>query len=103
MSMGVASRILARIAAGLVALGAFSVGSTAVAQSETTIPSDGSNGAGMDTHLYRPAVDSRGFFHVNGTDIIANGDVSFGMTLDWGHTLMRTRNADAPEGSPGDP
>jgi OmpA-OmpF porin, OOP family len=100
--MGVASRILARMAAGLVALSAITMGSTAAAQSETSIPSSG-NGDGMDTHLYRPAVDSKGFFHVNGTDIIAAGDVSFGMTLDWAHTLMRTRNADAPAGSPGDP
>lgn len=50
----------------------------------------------MDTHLFRPAVDSKGFFHVNGTDIIGHNDISFGLTLDWGHTLMRTADEDAP-------
>ena len=51
----------------------------------------GSNGDGMDTHLFRPAVDSKGFFYVNGTDILGANDVSFGLVLDWGHRLMRTR------------
>lgn len=103
-SMSMGSRILARMAAGLVGLGGMTLSGTAFAQSETSIPSDGSNGAGMDTHLYRPAVDSKGFFHVNGTDIIGAGDISFGMTLDWGHTLLRTRNEDPPSGlDPDDP
>lgn len=73
--------------------------------SETRIPSDGSNGGGMDTHLFRPAVDSKGFFHVNGTDIIGHNDISFGLFLDWGHTLMRLRDPDRPVGEedPGTP
>lgn len=57
----------------------------------------------MDTHLYRPAVDSKGFFHVNGTDVVGDGNVSFGMFLDWGHTLLRTRVSDAPLGTGADP
>ncbi len=75
---------------------------SAHAQSETRIADDGSNADGMDTHLFRPAVDSKGFFSVNGTDIIGKNDISFGMILDWGHTLMRTNNSDNPMGSPGD-
>src|SRR5688572_30373353 len=61
--------------------------------------------AGMDTHLFRPAVDSKGFFYVNGTDIIGKNDVSFGMVLDWGRNIMRTSDSDIPMGvdEDGDP
>ncbi|MGC4094211.1 MAG: hypothetical protein QM756_41140 [Polyangiaceae bacterium] len=50
-----------------------------------------SNGDGMDTHLFRPAVDSKGFFSVNGSDILGKRDISFGLVLDYGLNLMRTR------------
>jgi hypothetical protein len=30
------------------------------------------NGSGMDTHLFRPAMDSKGLFDTNGTEIIGN-------------------------------
>src|SRR6478736_1195947 len=55
-----------------------------------------SNGDGMDTHLFRPAVDSKGFFSVNGSDILGHQAISFGMVLDYGSDLMRTRNAHVP-------
>ena len=98
MSFG--SHRLARAIATVVTVGMMGLASSAAAQSDTRIPSDGSNGDGMDTHLFRPAVDSKGFFYVNGSDIIGAGDISFGLTLDWGHTLMRTANSDAPPGDP---
>src|SRR6476619_3849645 len=44
---------------------------------------------GMDTHLFRPAVDSKGFFSVNGSDILGANDISFGLVMDYGHNLMR--------------
>lgn len=47
------------------------------------------NGDGMDTHLFRPAVDSKGFFTVNGSDILGANDISFGLVTDYGHNLMR--------------
>src|SRR5450432_3821018 len=47
------------------------------------------NGAGMDTHLFRPAVDSKGFFSVNGSDILGANDFSFGLVMDYGHNIMR--------------
>jgi len=53
--------------------------------------------AGMDTHLFRPAVDSKGFFYVNGTDIIGKNDISFGMVLDWGRNILRTSDGDLPQ------
>ena len=47
------------------------------------------NGDGMDTHLFRPALDSKGFFTVNGADIVGANDVSFGLIMDYGRNLMR--------------
>src|SRR6478609_10281428 len=57
------------------------------------------NGDGMDTHLFRPAIDSKGFFSVNGSDILCAGNVSFGLVLDYGHNLMRTRVSKVPQGT----
>jgi outer membrane protein OmpA-like peptidoglycan-associated protein len=48
-----------------------------------------SNGQGMDTHLFRPALDSKGFFTTNGADILGKNDVSFGLVMDYGRNLMR--------------
>ena len=49
------------------------------------------NGDGADTHLFRPAVDSKGFFSVNGSRILGANDISFGLVLDYGRSLMRVR------------
>ena len=65
------------------------IGGTAHAQSTpNAIPT--ANGDGFDTHLFRPAMDSKGLFSVNGTDILGAKEVSFGLILDYGHTLLRT-------------
>ncbi|MEM7448060.1 MAG: OmpA family protein [Myxococcota bacterium] len=42
----------------------------------------------MDAHLFRPAIDSKGHFSVNGTDIIGHKDFSFGLMLDAGFGLI---------------
>jgi outer membrane protein OmpA-like peptidoglycan-associated protein len=55
------------------------------------------NGDGMDTHLFRPAVDSKGFFSVNGSDILGAGNISFGLVLDYGRGIMRTRDSGTPK------
>ena len=47
------------------------------------------NGSGFDTHLFRPAMDSKGFFTVNGTDILGKNDISLGLVIDYGRTLLR--------------
>jgi len=57
------------------------------------------NGDGLDTHLFRPAVDSKGFFSVNGSDILGAGNISFGLVLDYGRNLMRTRSDRVPRGT----
>src|SRR5688572_33055022 len=54
------------------------------------------NGDGMDTHLFRPAMDSKGFFSVNGSDILGRGDISFGLVLDYGRNILRTRSDRTP-------
>jgi outer membrane protein OmpA-like peptidoglycan-associated protein len=48
-----------------------------------------SNGEGFDTHLFRPAVDSKGFFSVNGAEVLGANDISFGLVTDYGHQLLR--------------
>src|SRR3954454_23816954 len=38
---------------------------------------------------FRPAIDSRGYLTVNASQVLAHGDVSFGLgSLDWGHHLL---------------
>ncbi|MEO8179162.1 MAG: OmpA family protein [Deltaproteobacteria bacterium] len=60
------------------------------------------NGDGADTHLFRPAVDSKGFFSVNGSRILGANDISFGLVLDYGRSLLRVPDArkEAVEGTP---
>ncbi len=43
---------------------------------------------GMDLHLYRPAVDSKGHLSVNGTDILPHLGISFGLLLDGGFGIL---------------
>src|ERR1700690_1885383 len=82
-------RLLRRMAALSAALAV--AGAARVAQGQSTpnvVPN--TNGDGFDTHLFRPAMDSKGLFSVNGTDIIGAKSVSFGLILDYAHTLLRT-------------
>ncbi|HEY4015352.1 MAG TPA: OmpA family protein [Polyangiaceae bacterium] len=82
-------RIDRRAAALGVALCAVGLARGASAQSTpNVIPK--SNGDGLDTHLFRPAMDSKGIFTVNGTDILGNKEISLGLVLDYAHTLLRT-------------
>ena len=76
-----ATALSAGFVAGLVAGGmTFVSGATAYAQN--AIPA--ANGAGFDTHLFRPAMDSKGLFTVNGSDILGTNDISFGLVIDYG-------------------
>jgi len=43
---------------------------------------------GMDLHLFRPAVDSKGILATNGTDILGHLDFSFGLLLDAGFGIL---------------
>ncbi len=78
-----AAALLTTFAATLTA----GAGEAAAQPSKPSRIADG-NGAGMDVHLFRPAVDSKGFFSVNGADILGHKDLSFGLVLDYGHGLL---------------
>jgi outer membrane protein OmpA-like peptidoglycan-associated protein len=82
--MSLTRRVVFLLAVALVT----SLSSLAVAQEPHRVAAQG-NGAGMDAHLFRPAVDSKGFFSVNGSDILGANDVSFGLVMDYGHNIMR--------------
>jgi OOP family OmpA-OmpF porin len=62
----------------------------AFAQNANAIPS--TNGTGLDTHLFRPAMDSKGLFATNGSDVLGANEISFGMVIDYGNTLLRVQN-----------
>ncbi|MEZ4230006.1 MAG: OmpA family protein [Polyangiaceae bacterium] len=102
-------RLLGRfVLPSLVAAGCFaSIAATGRDASAQQLPvsdtrvSDG-NGDGMDTHLFRPAIDSKGFFSTNGSDIIGANDISFGLILDYGRNLMRTKDDTIPTDASGD-
>jgi len=84
------TRVLA-FGAAVGVLGGLTLGAAGVAHAQSTpnaIPSANSNG--IDTHLFRPAMDSKGLFAVNGTDILGAKDISFGLVLDYAHVLLRT-------------
>lgn len=70
------------------------------AQQETRA---GTQSGGMDTHLFRPAVDSKGFITVNGTEVLGNRNLSFGLVLDYGRNLLRTHSGDEAIGEDGEP
>jgi len=42
------------------------------------------DGQGMDAHLFRPAVDNKGHFTVDGTQVLPHLAISLGLTLDFG-------------------
>ncbi len=79
------------------------LGLPALARAQSTDKlAPGGNGDGLDTHLFRPAVDSKGFFSVNGSDILGANNISFGLVLDYGRNIMRTRSDRVPLGINGD-
>ncbi len=43
---------------------------------------------GLDLHLFRPAMDSKGYLSINGTDILGHLDFAFGLVVDMGGGLL---------------
>ena len=85
------TKTIARVLGALLPLvGVCAVSVDARAQSRVS----GSNSGGMDTHLFRAALDSKGFFSVDGTDIMGHKDFSFGLVMDYGSHLMRLNAVD---------
>jgi outer membrane protein OmpA-like peptidoglycan-associated protein len=96
MRTALTRRLVSTVGKVAIALGLVGISGSAWAQTVSETRVSDSNGDGMDTHLFRPAVDSKGFFSVNGSDILGRGDISFGLVLDYGRNLMRTRSDATP-------
>src|SRR5690606_35399518 len=62
------------------------VAQVSVAQAQDT--SGRLTAGGMDLHLFRPAVDSKGHLSVNGTDVLPHLGISFGLILDGGFGML---------------
>ncbi|MDI7266992.1 MAG: OmpA family protein [Myxococcota bacterium] len=75
-------RLVRMIAAAALA-GVLSASAPARAATETP-----ANTGAMDIRLFRPAVDSKGLFAVNASDIMPHLDFSIGLTLDWGYSMF---------------
>src|SRR5262245_43203766 len=73
---------------GLFAIALMALPSNASAQPRPNAVPD-SNGAGFDTHLFRPALDSRGLVSVNGVDVLGDGRFNLGLVLDYGRGILR--------------
>src|SRR5205085_1775588 len=80
-----------RMRASIVAFALLLFPATAFAQA---IPQ--ANGDGIDTHLFRPALDSRGLVSVNGVDVLGANQFSLGLTIDYGRSLLRVRDVGQP-------
>ena len=96
--MSSTTRRWSRVHGASVALAIGAASATAGAQLkgyDSRTPSGVNEGA--DTHLFRPAVDSKGFFTVNGSDILGANDISFGLILDYGRNILRTTNSVVPQ------
>jgi outer membrane protein OmpA-like peptidoglycan-associated protein len=86
--MGRHARAAAARAVAGAAMAAAVVLGAGEARAQNAIPSS-TNGSGFDTHLFRPALDSKGLFTVNGSDILGAKEFSLGLILDYGHVLLR--------------
>ena len=67
----------------LTTLGVCLLSAHAFGQSSASLTSGGMNG-----HMFRPAIDSKGYLSVNGTSVLGDGDYSFGLVLDMGLNIM---------------
>jgi len=77
------TRIIAAAAIALAAVLALSASRTARADDYLT------SGGGIDTRLFKPAVDSKGLFTVNASPILPHLGLSFGLVIDYANSLFR--------------
>ncbi|MEA2747915.1 MAG: OmpA-OmpF porin, family [Myxococcales bacterium] len=78
---------LSPLSLAIVAASLSTTGTASAQARPNAIPA--SNGSGLDTHLFRPALDSRGLISVNGVDVLPAGRISLGLTMDYGHGILR--------------
>ena len=50
-----------------------------------------SAGGPVDLQLFRPAIDSRGLFSINGSEVLGHLDVSFGLIVNWSRRPLSMR------------
>ncbi len=81
------TRILAVVVLSTLALG-LSIASPSRAEAQTPPGALMGGQGGMDLHLFRPAMDSKGYLSVNGTDILGHLDFAFGLIVDGGFGLI---------------
>jgi OOP family OmpA-OmpF porin len=53
------------------------------------------SGGGIDMRLFKPAVDSKGFFTVNASSILPHLNPSFGLVIDYGYGMFRLNKDDS--------
>lgn len=61
-------------------------------------PVEAGNGDGMALRLFRPAIDSTGFFTVDGAAVLGHGSVAFGLVADAGLGQLRLGGAPVVDG-----
>src|SRR5262245_16595566 len=44
----------------------------------------------LDLQIFRPAIDSKGYVTLNGSQVLGPGDVSFGLVTTWGRGVLRS-------------
>src|SRR5262249_31020375 len=44
----------------------------------------------LDLQIFRPAMDSKGYVTLNGSQVLGPGDVSFGLVTTWGRGVLRS-------------
>jgi outer membrane protein OmpA-like peptidoglycan-associated protein len=62
--------------------------STSTAEAQSSISPGRLSSGGMDLQLFHPAMDSKGYLSVNGTDILGHLDFSFGLIVNGGFGLL---------------
>ena len=93
-------RSLAGVVTGAAVAGGILVADPTPAKAQATQTSlAASPNQGFNSRLFHAAVDSKGFFSVNGTDVLGQGDVAFGLVLDGGFGLLRLRDTVAGTGT----
>ncbi|HEY1956506.1 MAG TPA: OmpA family protein [Polyangiaceae bacterium] len=93
----VSFHLVRRLAAPMAGLAAFGLLALTEGRAQADNPLLGNND-GLDTHLFRPALDSKGFFATNGSDILGHLDFSIGLVVDYGRNLLRTDGQFNPQG-----
>jgi len=89
MTLGSFSDVFRRFTSALAALSVLACASVAFGQTTDKDRIQDGNGEGADVHLFRPAIDSRGFFSVNGASVLPAGAISFGFVIDYGRNLLK--------------